>query len=414
VDVARPPKKKTARNVGIIAGLVAVIAATVALSRLPKAAPSVEGATLLMDSVRQGDIVIDVRGPGTLVPERIRWITAQTSARVERLVAQSGQTVTSDMVLLEMSSQDQQIVTMQAEQQAREAQITLLNLKTNLQSQRLTQEGLVASTHTQFVNATQDAAAADSLLKLKLIPVFEANSKKALAEELTTRYRIEKQRLDLFNQTIDSQVAVSTAQVEQLKAIAHSQQARLSSLLVRAPEAGVLQDLTLQVGQWVPDGTTLAKVVQPGNLKAVLKIPESQAKDINIGQIASIDTRNGLIAGRVSRKDPSAIGGTVTVDVRLDGALPPGAVPDLSVDGTIQTSKLTNVIYTGRPASGAGTGPVGLFKIVNGGDEAIRVPVVLGKSSVNAVQVVSGLKPGDKVILSDMAQYDNVDRVRIK
>ena len=414
MDVARAPRKKTGRNVAIVGGVVLLIAVTVALSRLKPAAPSIDGATILKDSVRKGDVTIEVRGPGTLVPERIRWITAQTSARVERLVAQAGQTVAPNELLLEMSSPDLQIATMQAEQQVREAQISLLNLKTNLKSQQLSQEGLVASTHTQFVAAKQEAEAADTLVKLRMISQAQANNNKAQAEELTTRFRVEQERLELMKQSIDSQIATQSSQVKQLRAIADNQQARLASLHVRAPEGGVLQDLTLQAGQFVQEGFILAKVVQPGRLKAVLRIPESQAKDVQIGQTASIDTRNGLVTGTVSRKDPAAIGGTVTIDVALTGTLPAGAVPDLSVDGTIQIDKMKDVLFTGRPAAGSGTGAVGLFKLTEDGKEAVRVPVVLGRSSVNAVVITSGLKVGDIVILSDMTASDNVDRVRIK
>jgi len=303
---------------------------------------------------------------------------------------------------------------MQAEQQVRQAQIDLLNRRTNLQSQRLTQEGTVANIHTQYVSAVQEAAAADSLIKYKLVSLFEMNNKKAAAEELTTRLRIEQQRLALMNQAIDSQIAVQAAQVQQLKAIALNQQTRLQSLTVRAPEAGVLQDLTLQLGQWVPEGTTLAKVVQPGQLKAVLRIPESQAKDVQVGQIASIDTRNGIVPGRVSRKDPAAQAGTVTIDVALDGALPAGAVPDLSVDGTIQIERLKNVFFTARPTAGSGSGTVGMFRVVDGGKAAERVQVVLGRSSVSTVEIIRGLNLGDRVILSDMSNWDSANRVRLK
>ena len=414
MDVARAPKKKTGRNIAIAVGIAVLVVATYALSKLKPAAPTIDGATILTDSVRQGELTRDVRGPGTLVPEQIRWITAQASARVERLVAQAGQTVAKGDLLIEMSSPDLQISTMQAEQQVREAQITLLNLKTNLKSGLLSQEGLVASTRTAYIKAKQQAEAADTLLPKAMITKMDAVNQKAEAEELTSRYRIEQDRLKLMQQSIDSQIETQSAQVKQLRAIADNQQARLASLQVRAPEGGVLQDLTLQAGQFVPDGTTLAKIVQPGNLKAVLRIPESLAKDVQIGQIASVDTRNGLVAGTVSRKDPAAIGGTVTIDVKLTGALPAGAVPDLSVDGTIQIEKLKNVLYTGRPAAGSGTGSVGLFKLTEDGKEAVRVPVVLGASSVNAVVITSGLKVGDKVILSDMTASDNFDRVRIK
>ncbi|HVT38046.1 MAG TPA: HlyD family efflux transporter periplasmic adaptor subunit [Gemmatimonadaceae bacterium] len=414
MDVARPPKKKTARNVGIGIGVLALVLITLALSRLQPASPTVDGGTLLMDSVRKGDVVREVRGPGNLLPERIRWITAQASARVERLIAVNGAVVGADEILLELSNPDQQIATMQADQALSQARADLVSLRSTLTNNRLSQEGAVATTNTQFVSVTQEAAAADSLLRLKLISTFEYNNKKAVAEELTTRVRVEKERLALMRQAADSQIAVATANLDRLKQIADFQHAKLNSLHVRAPEAGVLQDLTLQMGQWVPEGTTLAKVVQPGKLKAVLRIPESQAKDVQIGQLASIDTRNGLIPGHVSRKDPSAQTGTLTIDVALDGPLPSGAVPDLSIDGTIQIEQLKNVLYTGRPASGAGTGTVGIFRLVDGGKAAVRTQVVLGRSSVTTVEIVRGLQPGDRVILSDMSQYDNVERVRIK
>lgn len=414
MDVARAPRKKTGRNIGIAVIVIATVLATIALAKLKPAAPSIDFATILVDSVRQGDITRDVRGPGTLVPERIRWITAQTSARVERLVVQSGQKVTPGMLLLVMSSPDMQIETMQADQQVREAEIALINLKTSLRQSQLQQEGTVATVKTAVLKAKQKAAEADSLLPLKMIPIADAIGFKADAAELTTRLRIEQDRMTLIDNTIEQQIAVQTEQVKQLKAIAAERHGRLESLQVVAPEEGVLQELTLQVGQFVPEGTTIAKVVQPGNLKAVLRVAESQAKDIKLGQTASIDTRNGFIPGTVSRMDPSAVGGSVTIDVKLTGALPAGAVPDLSVDGVIQIEQLKNVLYTGRPGTGAGTGPVGLFKLTEDGKEAERVQVVLGRSSVNAVEIVSGLKVGDKVITSDMTASDNFDRVRIK
>lgn len=414
MDIVRTPPKKTKRNlvIGGVAGAVLVL--TLALARLDPAVPTVARAGVLIDSVRRGDVVREVRGPGTLVPENIRWITAQASARVERKLSEAGDKVGGGQLLLVLSNPDLQIQTMQAEQQVRQAQIDLLNLKTNLRSQLLTQQGTVASTRTQYVSAQQEAMAADSLMKLKLISSFEAANRKAQAEEFTTRLRVEQERLVLMEQAIDSQIAVQSSQVEQLKAIASRQQARLASLEVRAPESGVLQDLTLQLGQWVPEGTALAKVVQPGQLKAQLRIPESQAKDVALGQVAAIDTRNGIVRGRVSRKDPSALGGTVTVDVALEGALPAGAVPDLSVDGTIEIQKLTNILYSGRPAFGPGSGTVGIFRLEPGGDYATRVQVELGRSSVNTIEILRGLEPGDRIILSDMTQYANVDRVRIK
>lgn len=414
MDIVRAPQKKTGRNIAIVGGAAAVILLTVAVSRLDPAVPTVARAGVLLDSVRRGDVVREVRGPGTLVPENIRWITAQASARVDRKLHESGDRLTTGELILVLSNPDLQIQTMQADQQVRQAEIELLNLKTNLRSAVLTQEGVVATTRTQYVSAQQEAQAADSLQRRNLISEFEMRNRKAQAEEFTTRLRIEQERLLLMTAAIDSQIAVQQGQVQQLRAIAARQQARLSSLEVRAPDNGVLQELTLQLGQWVPEGTTLAKVVQPGNLKAQLRIPESQAKDVAIGQPASIDTRNGIVRGTVSRKDPSAVGGTVLVDVALEGPMPPGAVPDLSVDGTIEIQKMTDILFTGRPAFGPGSGTVGLFKLEPDGDYAVRVTVELGRSSVNTIEILRGLEAGDKVVLSDMTQYANVDRVRIK
>ena len=414
MDIARAPQKKTGRNVAIGGGVVALIVGTIFISRLGPASPTVQRAAILIDSVQKGNVIREVRGPGTLVPEQIRWITAQSSARVERKAAESGEKVAAGQVLLEMSNPDLQIQTMQAEQQVRQAQIELLNLRTSLRSSILTQEGVVATSRTMNVSASQEASAAESLSHRKLISPFEFANKKAAAEEAATRYRVEQERLQLQRNAIESQIAAQSGQVAQLQAIAARQQNRLAALSVKAPEGGVLQDLALQLGQWVPEGTTLAKVVQPGKLKAVLRIPESQAKDVIIGQSATIDTRNGIVTGHVVRKDPSAIQGTVTIDVSLDGALPAGAVPDLSVDGTIQIERLDNVLHTGRPAFGASSGQVGLFKLVDGGSAAVRVPVQLGRTSVNSVEILRGLTVGDLVILSDMSQYGAVDRVRIR
>jgi multidrug efflux pump subunit AcrA (membrane-fusion protein) len=414
MDIVRTPKKSYKKQGLIGVGVAAVVLVSVALMRLDPAVPTVERAAVLLDTVKQGDIVREVRGPGTLVPEHIRWITAQASARVERLHTESGRNVSNSELLLELSNPDLQIQTMQAEQQARQAEIDLINLRTNLRSAILTQEGTVASTRTQYVSTTQEARAADSLVRLGLVPTFEAANRKAAAEEFTTRYRVEQERLALMKAAIDSQIAVQGSRVVQLRAIAENQQTRLRSLQVRAPEPGVLQELTLQLGQWVPEGTALAKVVQPGKLKAVLRIPESQAKDVQLGQKASIDTRNGLVAGHVIRKDPSALGGSVTIDVALDGELPAGAVPDLSVDGTIVIDRLTNVLHAGRPASSASSGNTSVFRVDADGEIAVRVPVVLGRSSVNAIEILNGLAVGDRIILSDLSSVAAAEKIRIR
>jgi multidrug efflux pump subunit AcrA (membrane-fusion protein) len=415
VDIVRAPKKKTGRYIAIGGGIAALALATWGLSQLKPAAPSVELLSLLTDSVRRGDVVREVRGPGNLMAERVLFITPQVNGRVEKILALSGQALTPGQVIFELSSPDQQINTQRAQQQLRQEQLNLATLRNTLQTQRSTQEVAVAAARTQQLSSKQLAQEADSLLRSKLISPFQATTLKLQAEENQKRYEIAVDQLRLTNEMYESQLAVAQANVEALKTVAATEEERLRSLVVRAPEGGMLQqENLLQPGQWVQSGQTIAKIVQTTKLKAVLRVPESQAKDVQIGQPASIDTRNGIIPGHVSRKDASAVGGSVQIDVALDGALPSNAIPDLSVDGTIQIELLKNVLYTQRPVSGAATGSVGMFKMVEGGKYAVRTTVMLGRSSVNTVEIISGLQPGDRVILSDMSAYDDVDRVRIK
>jgi HlyD family secretion protein len=414
VDIPRAPVKNRRRLWQAGIGLGAIILITLVLSSLSPAAPTIEGGTPWIDSVRRGEMLREMRGPGTLVPEHIRYITALASARVERILSQPGAIVQAGTQLLELSNPDVQIQALQAEQQLTEAQAQLVSLRTNLQNARLTQEGVVATTRTEYERVKREAQGADTLVAHGLMARNDAALAQDRAAELETRYRVEQQRLDLMTSTIDSQVAVQASQIERLRAIALFQQGRVRSLQVRAGDPGIVTDLSLQPGQWVTEGTILAKVVQPGKLKAVLQIPETQAKDVTIGQPASIDTRNGIIRGHVSRTDANATNGTVTVDVALDGPLPNGARPDLSVDGTIEVERLRNVLYTGRPAYGQPNSTIGMFKVTEGGRYAVRVQVQVGRTSVNAIEIIRGLDKGDLVILSDMSQYDNVDRVKIK
>ena len=414
MDIPRATVKNRRRlwQAGIAAGVILLV--TLVLSSLKPAAPTIEGGTPWIDSVRRGEMLREVRGPGTLVPEHIRYISTLASARVENILAQPGQQVQASTLLLELSNPDVQIQALQAEQQYTAAQAQLVSLRTSLQSQRLTQEGVVATTHTDYEAAKRAALGADTLVQHGLIAPNDAAQAKDRAQEFETRYRVEQQRLELMTSTIDSQLAVQASQVERLRAIAQFQETRVRALQVRAGDAGTLTDLSLQLGQWVTEGTILAKVVQPGKLKAVLQIPETMAKDVAIGQPAAIDTRNGIIKGHVSRYDANAVNGTVTVDVALDGALPAGARPDLSVDGTIEVDRLENVLYTGRPAYGQPNSTIGMFKLVEGGHYAMRVQVRVGRTSVNSIEIIQGLERGDRVILSDMSQYDNVDRVKLK
>jgi len=414
MDIARAPRSKSRRYaVGGVAALLLILA-TATVASLKPAEPSVERTSLIIDSVRRGDMVREVRGPGTLVPERIRWISAVTSARVERIIAHPGEPVEPNTVLLEMSNPDVQIQALQAEQALSEAQTRLVDLRVQLEGSRLSQEGTVASISTLDVSASQERVSADTLLAQKLISPFEYNNKRASADEVSTRLRVERARLALMTQSVDSQLVAQRRQIQRLQAIATFQESRVQSLIVRAGEHGVLQELSLQPGQWVNAGTALGKVVQPGQLKAVLRIPETQAKDVALGQTASIDTRNGIVLGHVTRMDPAAQGGTVSIDVSLDGPLPAGARPDLNIDGTVQLERLQNILFTGRPTSGQDNAVIGLFRLDPDGQTATRVQVRLGRVSANTVEIVQGLRSGDRIVLSDVPLPDNTQRIRIR
>jgi multidrug resistance efflux pump len=365
-----------------------------------------------VDSVRSGEMVRQVRGSGTLVPEHVRFVSALVAGRVDRVSAHPAQTVGPETILLELSNPDVEIQALQAEQQLTAARATLAALRTTLESQRLAQEGLVASTRTEYAEAQRRAMGADSLLQLNLIARNEAALARDKAIELETRLRVEQERFALIGRSIDSQIPVQETQVAHLREIARFQENLVHSLHVRAGDSGVVSDLTLQLGQYVLAGTLLAKVVQPGKLLAAVHVPETQAKDVVIGQRAAIDTRNGIIGGHVSRIDPNAVNGSVAVDITLDST-PPAARPDLSVDATIEIERLPHVLYTGRPAYGQPNSTVGLFKLDKDGRYAIRVQVEVGRSSMNAIEILRGLAARDSVVLSDMSQFANVDRVRI-
>jgi multidrug resistance efflux pump len=414
VDIPREKTPDRRRFFYIGGGLGLVVLLTLGLSRLKPAAPTVEQGTLWTDTVRLGPMVREVRGPGNLVPEQIRWVSAVAPGRVERKLVQPGERVSAATVLLELSNPDVQIQLLQAERQLTDAQAQLVSLKTQLETQRLNQAGVVASVRSEYREAIRKAVADSALAGQDLISSADYARSQDRAEELTERLQVEQQRLQIYTENISSQLAVQEAQVGRLKAVADFQRGLVNAMVVRAGADGVLQELPLEVGQWAISGATLAKVVQPERLKAVLRIPETQAKDVAVGQTAAIDTRNGIIPGRVVRIDPASSNGTVAVDVTLTAALPKGARPDLSVDGTIEIERLGRVLHVGRPAYGQANATVGLFRLVKGSNEAERVRVELGRSSVNAIEVVRGLSPGDVVILSDMSRWDAVDRVRLK
>ncbi len=413
MDVARvkPPNKRRPLYIGI--GVVVVVV-LVGVGRLKPAAPSVERPTLSIDSVVSGPMVREVRAPGSLVPEQIRWISAIAPGRVEKKLVQPGEKVTASTILMELVNPDVEIQLLQAERQLTDAQAQLVALQVSLETQRLTQAGVVAQTRSAYLEAKRNADAANAMVDQQLISVFEAKKAKEHATEMTERLGIEEQRLKLITDNIPAQLAVQREQVQRLKAVVQFQRSLAGAMTVRAGANGVLQELPLEVGQFATSGTTIAKVVQPDRLKAVLRVQENQARDVALGQSAVIDTRNGLVRGRVSRIDPSSSGGMVTVDVALTDSLPKGARPDLSVDGTIEIERLGQVLHVGRPTYGQANSTIGLFRLSPDGDEAVRVQVTLGRTSANAVEIVAGLDAGDLVILSDMTRFGSVDRVRIK
>jgi HlyD family secretion protein len=409
--IKRPSKK---RYVQVGVGVAGVLLMTVVLANLKPAAPSVDAGTLWFDTVQRGEMVRDVRGPGTLVPEQIRWISALTPARVERRLAEPGDSVKAETVLLEMSNPDVQINALQALQALTSAESQLVQLRTNLESNRLSQEGTAAQARNAYAEATRQAMMAETLATKGLMAPFEVSRLRDNVVEAKTRARIEDERLRLLTESAAPQIRVQEEQVVRLRAIAEHRQNEVRGLRVKAGEDGVLQELTLQLGQWVVPGQVLAKVVQPLKLKAVLRIPENQAPDVRLGQIAKIDTRNGFVSGRVIRIDPASTSGTVSVDVSLEGQLPPGARPELSVDGTIELERLSDVLYVGRPGYGQANSTIGMFKVVEGGRYAVQTPVQAGRTSVNAMEIIQGLQPGDVVILSDMTRWDSSARVKLK
>lgn len=418
MDIQRPASvarnKKIRRMIIGAVALVAIGLVTVALSRLKPAAPTVEKATVWPETVKRGSMVRQVRGLGTLVPEDIRWIPALTEGRVERIIMHPGAVVKPDTVLLELSNPTQSQALLEAEQQLKGAEAQLSSTRVRVENEVLQQEASATGVAADARQARLQAEADAQLAKEGLVSSLTTKLSQVKSENLATRNDIEQKRLEQMRESVRAQLAVQQAEVERLRALVNLRRSQVTSLKVTPGLAGVLQQVPVEVGQQVAPGTNLARVADPTRLKAQLKIAETQAKDVQIGQIASIDTRNGLIAGRVSRIDPAVQNGTVTVDVALEGELPKGARPDLSVDGTIELERLENVLYVGRPAYGQDQSVVSLFKLEPDGVNATRVKVQLGRTSVNTVEIIKGLKEGDQVILSDMSQYDAFDRVRLK
>lgn len=416
MDIARPDlaKKKTIRRISWIAILIVTVGVVSwAVSRLKPAAPTVQASTVWRDKVKRGPMVRQVRGLGTLVPEEILFLPALSEGRVARIVNRPGVQVSPDTVILVLTNPDLEIAAQDAEWKVREAEANFRNLKVELETKGLDLEATVAKVQSELVQARLKSERDDALMAEGLAVAIDVKISRATKEELEKRFELDKKRLEISKDAEEAQLAAQRVQIEQLKAALDLARDKVRRLTVTAGTRGVLQEVNVEVGQQVAPGTQLAKVAQPEKLKAQIRIAETQAKDVMIGQPAVIDTRNGTVDGIVSRIDPSVIEGTVTVDVRLTGTLPSGARPDLSVDGTVELERLDDVIYVGRPAFGQPNSTVGLFKMEADGEHASRTSVKLGRSSVNFIEVMEGLRPGDDVVLSDMSQWDSYDRVRL-
>ncbi len=415
MDVARPDlaRKKKKRRLYIIGGtILGLLLVGFAISRLKPAAVSVDRSSIWPGTVKRGPMLRQVRGLGTLVPEDIRWIAAAKEGRVEQIIVRPGAQVKPDTVILELSSPELQQAALDAESQAKAGEAELTTLRATLQRELLNQESTTAQVHSEYLQAKMEAETNDNLKKNGLIADLEYKTSIIKRDELENRDKIEQKRLQFAQDSIEPQLAAKQATVDNLKASSALKARDVEALHVKAGMTGVLQQLPVEVGQRVIAGTNLARVADPAKLKAQIKIAETQAKDIQINQPASIDTRNGIVEGHVIRVDPAVEQGTVTVDVALDGPLPKGARPDLSVDGTIELERLDNVLYVERPAFAQDGATVGIFKIQPNG-EATRTSVHFGRSSVNTIEILSGLKEGDQVILSDTSAYDSHDRIQL-
>jgi HlyD family secretion protein len=407
-------KRRIRRTIYILIGILAIAAVTLGVSRLKPAPPSVDKATVWVDTVKRGPMLLEVRGLGSLVPEEILVVPAPTDGRVARRLLLPGSQVSADSVLMELTNPEQEQATLDAEWQLKAAEAQYNTIKAQLDSTLLDQKAQAATVQSDYTVAQLNADRDVELAKRGLGSELNAKVTRATEESLATKSQIEKERLAVTAASAKAQLDEQQAKVEQMRALYGLKKSQLESLLhVRAGADGVLQELSVEVGQRVAAGTALAKVVQPTRLKAQLKIPETQAKDVMPLQRASIDTHNGLIPGHVTRVDPSVVEGSVTVDVKLDAPLPPGARPDLSVEGTIEIENLADVVYVGRPGFGQPNSTVGIFRLEEGGSLASRVQVKLGRASVNSVEIIGGLEPGDKVILSDMSQWDAFNRIRL-
>ena len=418
MDIKRPPKSKIKKRVRTVTfavlGVAAVGGITYGLTKLKPAAPTVERSTTVIDTVKRGEMIVNVRGSGTLVPELTRRIPAPADGRVEVIPILAGVEVGPNTIIAELSNPQMQQQAMDADFQLKVAQADEENLRVRLESESMAQQAAIATINADYSRAKLELDANEELGKQGLVAELTLKMARVQVKDLLNRLNVEKSRLTISVKSTRAQLNAQRSRIEQLKAFARLKHDQAESLKVRAGTAGVLQQVTVQVGQQVQIGTDIARVADPASLKAELRVAETQIKDVKIGQRVEVDTRNGIIQGTVSRIDPAAREGTFTIDAALTGPLPASARPDLSVDGTIELIRLPDVIKVGRPAFGQGQSTVTMFKLTPDGREAIRTPVTLGKNSVSEIEILDGLREGDQVILSDTSAWDNYNRIQLR
>lgn len=418
MDIKRSPKSKLKKRVRtgalIVLGLAAIGGITYGLAKMKPAAPTLDRSTAVIDTVKRGPMIREVHGNGTLVPQVTRWIPAPADGRVEKILVQAGVEVSAGTVIVELSNPQMEQQALDAEFQVKTAQAEAENLRVRLESDGMTQQSQIASINAEYSQAKLQLDSDEALAKQGLVADLPLKVSRVHVEDLANRLKVEQQRLAIAGKSTKAQLNAQQSRVEQLRALAKLKKDQVDALKVRAGTNGVLQQVSVQEGQQVTPGLNIARIADPASLKAELKIPETQIKDVKLGQKAIVDTRNGVIEGQVARIDPAAREGTFTVDITFTGALPSSARPDLSVDGTVELERLANVLYVGRPAFGQGQQTVGMFRLSADGQEATRTQVGLGRSSVSTIEIVSGLREGDQVIISDTSTVDQYNVIRLR
>ena len=420
MDIKRPPKSKLKKRIRnaflIVIGLAAIGGITYGLTKLERAAPTLDRSTAVIETVKRGEMLRDVRGIGTLVPQVTRFVAAPAEGRVEKVLIQAGQGVEvgSDTVLVELSNPTIQQQATDADFQVKAAQADAENLKVRLESDSMTQQSVIASANAEYSQAKLQLDADEVLAKQGLVAELVLKISRVHVQDLANRLRVEQERLIVGSRATKAQLNAAQSRMQQLQVLAKLKQDQLDALKVRAGSPGVLQEVSVKVGQQVTPGLNIARVADPASLKAELKVPETQITDVKIGQPVLVDTRNGVIHGQVSRIDPAAKDGTFTIDASLNGPLPPSARPDLSVDGTIELERLENVLNVGRPVFAQSHQTVGMFVLTPDGREARRTQVQLGRTAVSTIEIISGLREGEQVILSDTSALDSYSVIRVR